>query len=303
LVLTFGDISQIEERIMRLKGSRTEDSLRKAFAREVHVHAVYSYFSKAAREAGLNQIADMFLTTAKNEAEHAEHEFKFLGGLGNAAANLKLAIGREHEGASRLYPEAAQIAEEEGFNEVADFFRRMGKVEQRHEENFQKLIETLDEKKELKGKTVGHSAVEMAELMLPHHSNPAGVVHGGELMKMMDNAAGVVAARHSQANPVTGMVHNIRFLSPVHVGDLVLIHAKLTFVGHTSIEVRVEIEAEDLGTGERRQAMMAHYIMVATDSKGKPVAVPPLIVITEEEERLFSEGLARYQAIKETSGK
>ena len=68
-------------------------------------------------------------------------------------------------------------------------------------------------------------------------------------------------------------------------------------------KVLVEIEAEDLGTGERRQAMMAHYIMVATDSKGKPVAVPPLIVITEDEERLFSEGLARYQAIKETSDK
>ena len=101
------------------------------------------------------------------------------------------------------------------------------------------------------------------------------------------------------------MVHNIRFLSPVRVGDLVLIHAKLTFVGHTSMEVRVEIEAEaeDLGTGERRQAMMAHYIMVATDSKGKPVAVPPLIVITEDEERLFSEGLARYQEVKEKSSK
>jgi len=288
---------------MRLKGSRTEDSLRKAFAREVHVHAAYSYFSKAAREAGLDQIADMFLTTAQNEAEHAEHEFKFLDGLGNTAANLKLAIGREHEEASRLYPEAAQIAEEEGFNEVAAFFRRMGKVEQRHEENFNKLIEALDEKKELKGKTVGHSAVEMAELMLPHHSNPAGVVHGGELMKMMDNAAGVVAARHSQANPVTGTVHNIRFLNPVHVGDLVLIHAKLTFVGHTSMEVWVQIDAENLSTGERHQAMTAHYIMVATNDKGKPVAVPPLIVITEEEERLFTEGSARYQEVKEKSSR
>ena len=288
---------------MRLKGSRTEDSLRKAFAREVHVHAVYSYFSKAAKEAGLDQIADMFLATSQNEAEHAEHEFIFLGGLGNTAANLKLAIGREHEDASRLYPEAAQIADEEGFNEVADFFRRMGKVEQRHEENFKQLIEALDEKKELKGKTVGHSAVEMAELMLPHHSNPAGVVHGGELMKVMDNAAGVVAARHSQANPVTGTVHNIRFLNPVHVGDLVLIHAKLTFVGHTSMEVWVQIDAENLSTGERHQAMTAHYIMVATNDKGKPVAVPPLIVITEEEERLFTEGSARYQEVKEKSSR
>jgi acyl-CoA hydrolase len=288
---------------MRLKGSRTEESLRKAFAREVHVRAAYSYFAKAAAEAGLRQMSDMFLATSQNEAEHAEHEFRFLGDLGNSDSNLKLAIGREHEEATRLYPEAARIAEEEGFSDIADFFHRMGKVEKRHEENFKQIIEAFHEKKELKGKTVGHSAVDMAELMLPHHSNPAGVVHGGELMKMMDNAAGVVAARHSRANPVTGTVHNIRFISPVHVGDLVLIHAQLTFVGRTSMEVRVEIDAEDIGTGERRPAMTAHYIMVATDDKGRPIPVPPLIVITEEEERLFSEGSARYQEVKKQSKK
>jgi acyl-CoA hydrolase len=283
---------------MRLKGSRTEEALRKAFAREVHVHAVYSYFSKAAREAGLDQIADILSTTAQNEYEHAEHELKFLGDSKDTESNIKLALGREHEEATRLYPEAARIAEEEGFNEIADFFKRVSRVEKRHEETFTQLIEALAEKKELKGKTVGHSAVEMAELMLPHHSNPAGVVHGGELMKMMDNAAGVVAARHSQANPVTGTVHNIRFLSPVRVGEVVLIHAKLTFVGRTSMEVRVEIDAQNLDTEERRHAMTAHYIMVATDNKGKPVPVPPLIVITEEEERLYGEGAVRYQEVK-----
>jgi acyl-CoA hydrolase len=69
------------------------------------------------------------------------------------------------------------------------------------------------------------------------------------------------------------------------------------------MEVWVQIDAEDLSTGERRQAMMAHYIMVATDNKGKPVGVPPLIVITEEEERLFSEGLARYEEVKRQSSK
>ncbi|HEX7364500.1 MAG TPA: ferritin family protein [Dehalococcoidia bacterium] len=288
---------------MRLKGSKTEDALRKAFAREVHVDSVYTYFASAARKAGLDQIADIFWATAQNEAEHAEHEYRFLGGGGDTEANLKLALGREHEEAAKLYPEAAQIAEEEGFSEIAAFFRRMGAVEKRHEETFKQLIEVWREKRELNGKTVGHSAVDMAELMLPHHSNPAGVVHGGELMKMMDNAAGVAAARHSQANPVTGMVHDIRFLSPVHVGEVVLIHARLTFVGHTSMEVRVEIDAQNLGTEERRQAMTAHYIMVATDSKGKPVDVPPLIVITEEEERLFTEGLARYQALKKQAKK
>jgi acyl-CoA hydrolase len=69
------------------------------------------------------------------------------------------------------------------------------------------------------------------------------------------------------------------------------------------MEVWVQIDAEDLNTGERRQAMMAHYIMVATNDKGKPVGVPPLIVITEEEERLFNEGLARYETVKKQSGK
>ena len=288
---------------MRLKGSRTEDALRKAFAREVNVDSVYTYFAKAARQAGLDQIADIFSATAQNEAEHAEHEFKFLGGLGTTEENLKLTIGREHEEATKLYPEAAQIAEEEGFSEIADFFRRMGEVEKRHEETFKQLIEAWHEKKELKGKTVGHSVVDMAELMLPHHSNPAGIVHGGELMKMMDNAAGVVAARHSQANPVTGMVHDIRFLTPVHVGEVVLIHARLTFVGHTSMEIRVEIDAQNLGTEERRPAMTAHYIMVGTDSKGKPIGVPPLIIISEEEERLFKEGLVRYEAVKREATK
>jgi len=292
-----------EERSMRLKGSKTEDALHQAFAREVRVQAIYSYFSKAARQAGLDQVADIFAATAQNEAEHAEHEFKYLGDLDLTESNLKLAIGREHEEASKLYPEAARIANEEGFTEIASFFERISGVEKRHEENFKQLIEALHENKEIPGKTVGHSAVDMAELMLPLHSNPAGVVHGGELMKMMDNAAGVVAARHSQANPVTGTVHNIRFLSPVHVGEVVLIHARLTFVGRTSMEVRVEIDAQNLDTEARRQAMTAHYIMVATDNTGKPIPVPTLIVISEEEERLYAEGLARYQEVKKQAEK
>jgi acyl-CoA hydrolase len=288
---------------MRLKGSRTEDSLRKAFARELQARANYIYFAEAARETGREQIAEMFSAIAQNEAEHAEHEFKFLGRVGDIESNLKLAIGLEHQDTAKLYPEAAKVAEEEGFSEIADFFRRVGKVEANHERNFNELLETLGKGKAFKGRTVGHSAVEMAELMLPHHSNPAGFVHGGELMKMMDNAAGVVAARHSRSNVVTGMVHNIRFLSPVRVGDLVLIHAKLTFTGHSSMEVQVEIDAEELTTGERRRAMAAHYIMVAVNVEGKAVEAPPLIVITEEEERLFNEGLVRYQALKAKPGK
>jgi len=288
---------------MQLKGSKTEEVLRKAFLRELNARANYTYYAEAAREAGLEQIADMFLTTAKNEAEHAEHEFKFLDRLGDTAENLKLAYGLEHQEATKLYPEAAKVAEEEGFSEIADFFRRMGKVEASHEKNFRELMEALDKGDGFRGRTVGHSAIEMAQLMLPHQTNPAGFVHGGELMKLMDNAAGVVAARHSRANPVTAMVEDINFHNPVRVGELVLVHGKITFTSRSSMEVRIEVEAENLLTGKRLPALTAYYVMVAVNLEGKAVGVPPLIVITEEEERLFNEGLARYETRKAKSGK
>lgn len=283
---------------MRLKGSKTEENLRRAFTRELHAQAYYRYYAEAARAAGLEQVAEMFLATAQNEAEHAWHEFQFLGGAGDTRASLTTAMEREHEEATLLYPEAARVAREEGFNEVADFFERMGKVEARHEQNFNELLERLDKGEPARGRTVGHSELWMAQLMLPEQANPAGFVHGGELMKLMDNAAGVVAARHSRANPVTAMVEDINFHTPVRVGELVLVHAKVTFVSRSSMEIKIEVDAENLITGERRRALSAYYVMVAVDLQGKAVEVPPLIVITEEEEKLFNEGLARYQARK-----
>ncbi|HIE17728.1 MAG TPA: hypothetical protein EYP71_05985 [Dehalococcoidia bacterium] len=288
---------------MQLKGSNTEEKLRRAFVRELHARANYTYFADAARQAGLEQVADLFSATAQNEAEHAAHEFTFLGGAGDTISNLKLAIEREYEEATKLYPEAAQVAEEEGFKEIAEFFNRMSKVEAKHEKNFLELLEAVDSGSTIKGRTVGHSTIEMAQLMLPHQTNPAGFVHGGELMKLMDNAAGVVAARHSRANPVTAMVEDINFLNPVRVGDLVLVHGKITFVSRSSMEVKIDVETENLFTGQRQQALSAYYVMVAVDLGGKPVEVPPLIVTTEEEERFFAEGLTRYQARKTKGNK
>ncbi len=116
-------------------------------------------------------------------------------------------------------PEFEKVAREEGFFEIADFFERMGKVEGRHEEIASQLLQSLREDAPPKERTVGHSATSIAQLMLPHQANPAGFVHGGELMKMMDNAAGVVAARHAGTNVVTARVENIDFKSPVRVGN------------------------------------------------------------------------------------
>ena len=286
---------------MEFKGSKTEGNLRDAFARELQAYSSYMYFASAARDSGFEQIADIFLATAENEAEHARHEFEFLSGVGDIRANLKLALDLEHADATKNYPEAAQVAEEEGFAEIADFFRRMSKVEEKHEKNYLELLETLDKDGVFKGRTVGHSEVYMAQVMLPDQANPAGFVHGGELMKLMDNAAGVVAARHSRSNIVTAMVEDITFHNPVRIADLVIIHAKMTFTSRSSMEVQIEIDAERLLAGTRLRALTAYFIMVALDAQGKATEVPPLIISTEAEEKLYNEGLARYQARKAKS--
>lgn len=286
---------------MEFKGSKTEGNLRNAFARELQAYSSYMYFASAARDSGFEQIADIFLATAENEAEHARHEFEFLSGVGDIRANLKLALDLEHADATKNYPEAAQVAEEEGFAEIADFFRRMSKVEEKHEKNYLELLETLDKDGVFKGRTVGHSEVYMAQVMLPDQANPAGFVHGGELMKLMDNASGVVAARHSRSNIVTAMVEDITFLNPVRIADLVIIHAKMTFTSRSSMEVQIEIDAERLLAGTRLRALTAYFIMVALDAQGKATEVPPLIISTEAEEKLYNEGLARYQARKAKS--
>jgi acyl-CoA hydrolase len=281
---------------VELKGSRTEQNLEAAFARESQTRNSYLYYAEAAQKAGLSHVADVFLEVAQNEAEHARREFEFLGKIEDSKANLETAIRGEHYEHVVAYPEFEKTAREEGFHEIADFLDRMGKVEGRHEEALLKLLQSLDEGATPKERTVGHSATAMAQLMLPHQANPAGFVHGGELMKMMDNAAGVVAARHAGTNVVTARVENIDFQSPVRVGELVLINAALTFVSRSSMEVRVQVEAENLATKERRQALAAYFVMVALDRTGKSVEVPSLLITTEEEEKLFEEGRKRYEA-------
>ncbi|MCK5212938.1 MAG: acyl-CoA thioesterase [Dehalococcoidia bacterium] len=138
----------------------------------------------------------------------------------------------------------------------------------------------------------------MAQVLLPDQSNVAGYVHGGELMKVMDNAAWVVACRHARKNGVTANVEEMNFHSRVRIGDLVLMHARITYAGRTSMEVRIDVETEDLFTGRKVQALTAYFTVVAIDAYGNPASVPPLIVSTDEEERFYAEGKARYEARK-----
>jgi acyl-CoA hydrolase len=286
---------------MELKGTKTEKVLRKALDGELWASFRYYCFAEAARKIGMQQVADIFEAMARNETEHARREFDFLGGVGDTIKNIGQAISGEASEATRFYPEAADTAEREGFAKIDDFFRRMSRVEAKHERNLRDLLVGLEQGSDFEGRTVGYSAVEMARVMLPEQANPAGFIHGGELVKIMDSAAAVVTARHSGGNVVTSQVENIKFVHPVRVGDLVIVHGKLTFTSHSSMEVQIEVEAEDLlsgRTGQRVPALSALFVMVALDSELKVRKVPAIIVSTEEEERLFAEGQNRYESRK-----
>ena len=287
---------------MDLKGSKTEQNLQKVFEHEMRAYFEYMHAAQVASDAGFQVVADMFHQTARNEAEHAEHALSLLGASGDTKANVRGAIKDEQE-ATAFYQETADIAEKEGFGKIAALFHSIGKGEENHKTKFAELLDSLNRNVPLEGRTVRHSALTMAQLMLPAQANPAGFVHGGELMKLMDNAAGVTAGRHSSSYVVTAQVNDIRFLRPVRVGSLVLVYAKITFVGRTSMEIQIEVETEDLSNGQRVKALTSYYTMVAVDDEGRPKTVPPLIVYTEEEEQLFNEGLQRYNSRKTAQAK
>ncbi len=135
--------------------------------------------------------------------------------------------------------------------------------------------------------------------MLPEHANIAGNVHGGEVMKMMDNAGGVVARRHSRTNVVTARVDGLEFHYPIHVGNYVMCVCEMTFVGSSSMEVRVIGVGEDLWCeGEPKVALTGYFTYVAIDENGKAMTVPTLKLVTDEEVKRNNEGRERYLKYK-----
>ena len=285
---------------MKLAGTKTEKNLWIAFAAESQAHTKYVYYGDIAREAGLHDIADVFYELSANEEEHARKELEFLGGIGEVGVNIEKSAQGERLEHEDVYPRFAREAREEELIEIAAFFERVGHVEATHEQRCRDLLKSLDGSEKFEGRTVLRSTTHMAQVMLPAQANPAGFVHGGELMKMVDNAAAVAAVRHCQRNVVLARVADIQFLRPVPVGSLVLIDARLTFVSRSSMEVTVELNTESLHIGEKNRALTACFIMVAQDEDGKPTEVPPLLISTEEQERLYEKGKARYEEYKKS---
>ena len=151
----------------------------------------------------------------------------------------------------------------------------------------------------MKAKFVEHSSLIMSAVMLPNQANPAGNVHGGEIIKLMDTAAGVVARRHARTNVVTARVDELSFNMPIYVGNLVICHAYLTFVGRSSMEVAVRVDVEDLNTEiPNTCALNAYFTMVSLNNDGRSAQVPPLELINEEERIRFEEGRKRNEENK-----
>jgi rubrerythrin len=124
--------------------SKTEENLKAGFAGESQARNMYTYFAKAARKEGYHYIAKVFESTAANELRHAKDQFAMLGGIGDTVANLKEAIGGEHHETSSMYPEFAETADEEGHKEAAILFRMIARVEAKHRDRYQRLLEMVE---------------------------------------------------------------------------------------------------------------------------------------------------------------
>jgi acyl-CoA hydrolase len=129
--------------------------------------------------------------------------------------------------------------------------------------------------------------------MMPQHANILGHVFGGVILAMMDTAAAVAAMRHARASCVTVSIDRVDFREPIHIGELVVMKASVNYVGNTSMEVGVRVEAEHLMTGNRRHTNSCYLTFVAVDADGRPVRVAPLITGNAVEQRRFAAAQAR----------
>lgn len=141
-------------------------------------------------------------------------------------------------------------------------------------------------------KRIEESRTTLSLLMGQQNANRLGNVHGGVIMKLVDEAGAIAAMKHAQSPVVTVAVDSMTFVHPIHIGDVVTFTAELTYVGRTSMEARVEVVTENPMTADRRISNTAYLVYVALDTNGKPTPVAPLLLETEEQ-------IARATAAKE----
>jgi uncharacterized protein (TIGR00369 family) len=142
-------------------------------------------------------------------------------------------------------------------------------------------------------KAPSESRLVMHQLMLPEHANAHGNVHGGVILRMVDEAGAICAMRHARLPCVTIAFDSMTFRQPVHLGELLICTANVTWVGRSSIEVGVEVNAENPITGAISHTNSAYVVYVALGDDGRPRSATPLLITTEEERERFGAGAAR----------
>jgi len=144
-------------------------------------------------------------------------------------------------------------------------------------------------------KSVENSSVIMRHMVSQHDANLAGIMHGGVVMKHIDDAAGVVAIKHTGSNVVTASIDRLDFHNPVFIGNLLTVKACINMVGKTSMEIGVRVEAEDIISQTVRHTASAYLTFVALDQDNRPALVPPIEIITDAEKRRNQEAMDRRQ--------
>ncbi|SRR5258706_4735497 len=137
---------------------------------------------------------------------------------------------------------------------------------------------------DLTPKPMRASRMSIAQMMQPEHANPIGNVHGGWIMKLVDECAALACMRHARRRVVTVAVDSMTFRQPIRIGELVTLTAEVTYAGRTSMEAEVHVEAENPITGIKTHTNNAYVVYVALDEAGNPVPVPPLLAETPEDQ-------------------
>lgn len=144
-------------------------------------------------------------------------------------------------------------------------------------------------------KLISASRITLSQLMHPEHANLLGNVHGGWIMKLVDEAGALACMRHAQRKVVTVAIDSMVFRQPIRIGDLIILNAEVSYAGRTSMEAEVQVLAENPVTGEQTHTNTAYLVYVALDDEGRPTSVPPLQVETEDEERRMEKAEERQQ--------
>lgn len=147
----------------------------------------------------------------------------------------------------------------------------------------------------MEAKSPKESLAEMTVVMLPSDANPKGNVFGGVILKHIDLIAGVVAKRHARTNIVTASIDRVNFLRPVFIGNGLILNARINYVGRSSMEIEVKVEAEDFEKGVKTLTGTAFVTCVALDESGRSTEVPRLLLESEEDKKRFAEGEARMK--------